>query len=306
MASIVNAATVAGADNQAAGVTVTVNAGDIAIGNWNSCYADIYSYNRAAESGAGNDETRQRGERTDQHLPGKGYRIHERECDRGRHSATEPELVSWPQGTWMRRSGFRSSSLIPASAAGARFSLLPMFPEMLKPALAGKPLTISPASANTMRSIVDGMINGTYMPPASCKRARHSLNFTNGNMASVWANLVTLWQTKVAQNGAWDANVPVYAGSDCSPSREPKQSSDLPPCGSTMLGGLAMRITPPTVAAQIRRPAVCPGWFNATCLRGWVEVAEVPLERSEPFLASLNNAYDSGGTHACLDSSQSR
>ncbi len=36
VANIVNAASVAGADNQAAGVTVTVNAGDIAVGIWSS------------------------------------------------------------------------------------------------------------------------------------------------------------------------------------------------------------------------------------------------------------------------------
>jgi hypothetical protein len=68
------------------------------------------------------------------------------------------------------------------------------------------------------------------------------------------------------------------------------QLLDMPRCGLTMLEHLVMRLTPPTVPAQIPQPAVCPEWFNATCSRGAVEVAEGALEPSVLSLVSLNNA----------------
>ena len=149
------------------------------------------------------------------------------------------------------------------------------------------------------------MINGTYTPPQG-QAGQTTLNFGNGNIGICLGQPGDPLADPGRGNGAWDAYVPVYAGSDCSPS------------GAQLIIGFAtVRITyvgepgDANNSAQLyRRESVdwlyVPGRFNATCSRGMVGVAEVALERSEPFLASLNNAYDSGGTHACLDSSQSR
>ncbi|MDH4341850.1 MAG: pilus assembly protein TadG-related protein [Nitrospira sp.] len=73
----------------------------------------------------------------------------------------------------------------------------------------------SPANANTLRTIIDGMTNGTYQSPATTPG--DSLNFTNGNVASAFPNLINLYNAKKDANGNWDVFVPVYQSPDCTP-----------------------------------------------------------------------------------------
>jgi hypothetical protein len=73
----------------------------------------------------------------------------------------------------------------------------------------------SPANANTLRNIIDGMIAGTYPSPATAPG--DTLNFTNGNVASVFPNLINLYNAKKDANGYWDVFLPVYASPDCTP-----------------------------------------------------------------------------------------
>ena len=73
----------------------------------------------------------------------------------------------------------------------------------------------SPANANMLRTIIDGMTNGTYQSPATTPG--DSLNFTNGNVASAFPNLINLYNTKKDANGNWDVFVPVYQSPECSP-----------------------------------------------------------------------------------------
>ena len=72
----------------------------------------------------------------------------------------------------------------------------------------------SPSNAKTLRTIIDGMRNGTYQSPAT--QPGDSLNFTNGNVASAFPNLINLYNSKKDTNG-WDVFVPVYKSPDCTP-----------------------------------------------------------------------------------------
>jgi len=73
----------------------------------------------------------------------------------------------------------------------------------------------SPSNANRLRNIIDGMIDGTYQSPATAPG--DSLNFTNGNVASAFPNLINLYNAKKDANGNWDVFVPVYESPDCAP-----------------------------------------------------------------------------------------
>ena len=73
----------------------------------------------------------------------------------------------------------------------------------------------SPANANTLGTIIDGMINGSYQSPATVPG--DTLNFINGNVASAFPNLINLYNAKKDANGYWDVFVPVYQSPDCAP-----------------------------------------------------------------------------------------
>ena len=73
----------------------------------------------------------------------------------------------------------------------------------------------SPSNANTLRQIINGMIAGTYQSPATAPG--DSLNFTNGNVASAFPNLINLYNLKKDANGYWDIFVPVYKSPNCTP-----------------------------------------------------------------------------------------
>ncbi|HLZ32804.1 MAG TPA: TadE/TadG family type IV pilus assembly protein [Nitrospira sp.] len=78
----------------------------------------------------------------------------------------------------------------------------------------------SPANANTLRNIIDGMRTGTYESPATAPG--DDLNFINGNVASAFPNLINLYNAKKdPSTGYWDVFVPVYNSPDCSPPNGP-------------------------------------------------------------------------------------
>ncbi len=71
----------------------------------------------------------------------------------------------------------------------------------------------SPANANRLRTIIDGLRTGTYQSPAT--QPGMDLNFTNGNLASAFPNLIQLYNAKKDANGNWDVFVPVYDSPNC-------------------------------------------------------------------------------------------
>ena len=76
----------------------------------------------------------------------------------------------------------------------------------------------TPSNDNAMRNILNGMIAGTYQSPSTTAEVTQ-LQFTNGTLSNpTWNALRNLFLQKSAGTGYWDALVPVYKGSDCSPS----------------------------------------------------------------------------------------
>lgn len=74
----------------------------------------------------------------------------------------------------------------------------------------------SPANANTLRNTIDGLRDGSYQSPGTAPGS--TLNFTNGNVASVFPSLIDLYNAKKDANGNWDVFVPVYDSPSCASS----------------------------------------------------------------------------------------
>ncbi len=83
----------------------------------------------------------------------------------------------------------------------------------------------SPASANTLKNILDGLNNGTYSPPYTIA-GQTSFNFTGGTLTSAFDLMKTLFDTNRVKNdgvldkdndpNTWTTAVPVYDWPDCS------------------------------------------------------------------------------------------
>jgi len=254
VANIVSVASAAGADNQAAGVTVTVNAGDIAIGNWTSATRTF----------------------TPTTVLPRAVRVITRR-DGAANGPISTFLANVIGVTSVNVTAVATAQLNPVSVMGpgdidAPFGISEFFFNsgfgcgstiQFAPNVPGNAQTCAGwqafdqgFNANNLRGIIDGMTNGTYTAPA--EQVGGSLNFGNGNIGSAWADLVTLWQTKVAQNGEWDAHVPVYAGSDCSPSG-----------AQTIVGFTTVKITYVGPPGNANNAANCTGTNPSTgCMSG--------------------------------------
>lgn len=258
MANIVNAASIAGADNQAAGVTVTVNPADISVGIWSSATRTF----------------------TPTPVLPRAVRVITRR-DSSANGPISTFLARIIGATSVSVTAVATAQLNPASVMApgdmdAPFGISEFYFNsgfgcgstiQFSPSIPGNPQTCAGwttydqnFNANNMRSIIEGMTNGTYTPPGATA-SQTSLEFGNGNIASAWADMVTLWQTRVAQNGAWDANVPVYAGSDCSPNG-PKP----------IIGFATVRITYVGVPGDANNSTNCTGGNTSTgCMSGVIQ-----------------------------------
>ena len=77
---------------------------------------------------------------------------------------------------------------------------------------------VSPSNDNQMRTIINGMINGSYTTPPTTAGVTQ-LQFTNGTLSKpTWTALTNLFNARKDQNGVWNALVPVYQGTACNPS----------------------------------------------------------------------------------------
>lgn len=95
--------------------------------------------------------------------------------------------------------------------------------------------TDSPPNANRLRQIINGMIPTppTYTSPGT-QAGVTNLEFVGGNIANALNNLYNLYMAKRDPNtGFWDALVPVYQSNDCSNPNTPMQ----------IVGYASMRIT---------------------------------------------------------------
>lgn len=258
VANIKNAASVAGADNHAAGVSVTVNANDIAIGNWN---AATRTFTPTAV------------------LP-RAVRVTTRR-DGTANGPISTFLAGIIGATSLSVTAVATAQLNPVSVMApgdmdAPFGISEFFFNsgfgcgstiQFAPNVPGNPQTCAGwqtfdqnFNAANLRDIVRGMTNGSYTPPGATA-GQTSLEFGNGNIGAAWADLVTLWQTRVAQNGAWDAQVPVYAGNDCSPTGP-----------QPIIGFATVRITYVGEPGNANNSTYCTGGNTSTgCMAGVVQ-----------------------------------
>ena len=77
----------------------------------------------------------------------------------------------------------------------------------------------SPSNANRLRNIIDGLRDGSYQSPGTSPG--DTLNFINGNVASAFPNLIDLYNARKDANGNWDVFVPVYQSDECTPPNGP-------------------------------------------------------------------------------------
>jgi Flp pilus assembly protein TadG len=74
----------------------------------------------------------------------------------------------------------------------------------------------SPPNANTLGNLIDGLSDGSYTSPATTSGAT-SLNFIGGSVASAFPELINLFNTKLPQGDptVWEVFVPVYQDTSC-------------------------------------------------------------------------------------------
>jgi Flp pilus assembly protein TadG len=73
----------------------------------------------------------------------------------------------------------------------------------------------SPANANKLRGIIDGLKNGTFTAPAM-ESGVTQFAFIGGSVASAFSNMIALYNSKKGPDGKWKVLVPVYDRSTCS------------------------------------------------------------------------------------------
>ena len=125
--------------------------------------------------------------------------------------------------------------------------------------------TQSPASANTLRNTIDGLIDGSYSTPETTAGVTQ-FDFTGGNIANALRNMGALFDAnRVLNDGksdldeddaTWTTMVPVYDWSDCSN-----------PHGPIAIVGFAMititKVTSPPLPQEVTAKVVCDRILNA-------------------------------------------
>ncbi|MDH5563131.1 MAG: pilus assembly protein [Nitrospirota bacterium] len=75
--------------------------------------------------------------------------------------------------------------------------------------------TTSPANANSLRTILTDLKDGSYVSPA-ITAGQTQLEFTGGTVASVFDEMKALYDAnKDPVTGTWDVKIPVYDSDDC-------------------------------------------------------------------------------------------
>ena len=74
----------------------------------------------------------------------------------------------------------------------------------------------SPSNANRLRNIIDGLNDGSYTSPGTTAGVT-SLEFIGGNLASAFPNLINLFNTQLPHGDptVWEVTVPVYQDTSC-------------------------------------------------------------------------------------------
>ncbi|UVT20578.1 MAG: hypothetical protein H8K03_01255 [Nitrospira sp.] len=209
-AAIVAAVQSVGAANKAAGVSLSISAGDIAIGKWNSTTLTF------APTGAQPHSVRVTARRDGAaNGPISTFLAHvvglnsvnvsaSATADLSPVGAVAPGQLDAPFGI--------STFYFNTYGCG---DVIKFYPNDGTPQACAAWTTFneSPSNANTLKNIVDGLRLDTYQAPGVSPG--NTLNFTNGNLASVFPKLQQLYNAKKDSNGNWDVFVPVYNSPNC-------------------------------------------------------------------------------------------
>lgn len=217
-ATVVAAAQATAVANSAAGVPITVNASDIAVGRWTAATRTFTATNNqptAVRVLARRDSTTNGAISTFlANVVGmSSVSVNAvATANLGPINAVPPGDMNAPFGIsqFYFNSGFGCGSTI-------QFS----------PSIPGNPQTCagwtvydqSPFNNNTMKTIVNQMAQGNNPSPGA-QGGTTSLVFGNGNLGNqTWTALQNLltYEQSISPNGQWDALVPVYGDNDCQP-----------------------------------------------------------------------------------------
>jgi len=212
-ATVVAAAQATAVANSAAGVPITINAADIAFGTWNFSTRTFTATNNTPTA----------------------VRVIARRdsAANGPISTFLGNVVGMPTiavSSVATANLGPLNSVLPPATMNAPFGISQFYfnsgfgcgdqiqfaPTGLPQSCAGWTTFDQSFNANHMKSIVDGMINGTYTSPATTA-GQSTLQFGNGNIGSTWSRLETLFNNMTAQGQNWDAVLPVYGSNDCTP-----------------------------------------------------------------------------------------
>lgn len=218
-APVISAVQTVAGQNQAAGVPITINTGDIHIGQWNDA-AKTFTVTNAFPNAV-------------------------------RVTSRRDASANGPISTFLANvMGIKSVS-VNSSATAALTFISTSLPGKLNVPFAissqwftnfgcnqpirfyptGTPIGCagwdtfldSPPNANTLRNIIDGLDKGTYTSPATTAGAT-SLNFIGGTVASAFPNLIKLFndQKPAGDPTVWEVFVPVYQDTSCANPTGPK------------------------------------------------------------------------------------
>ena len=261
LGTIVAAAQATAVANSAAGVPITINAADIAVGHWN------FSTRTFTASNATPTAVRVLARRD----PSANGSISTFLANVVGMSSVDVRAVATanlgalnsvlPPATMNAPFGIALTYFNSGFGCGSQIQFAPNNPANPQ-ACAGWTAFDQSFSANHMKSILDGMIAGTYTSPATTA-GQSSLNFGNGTIGSAWSRLETLFNQETANGNTWDAVMPVYGtgvASDCTP------SGPLP-----IVGFATVRITYVGGPGNPLNGVNCTGNSAPGCVRGVVQ-----------------------------------
>jgi Flp pilus assembly protein TadG len=213
-AAIITQVQTAGAANQAAGVPISINAGDVQIGTWDPVTrvlaptaaqpkdVRVISRRDGAANGPISTFLAQVVGMTSVNVSAVAT------AELSAVGSTAPGALNVP---------FAISQYYFTSGFGCG-NVIEFYPSNGTPqSCAGWTSFDDPSHSDiTLRNIINGMRTGTYTSPGT-EAGMSSIDMSNGTLSNpTWTALINLYNSQKDASGGWDVFVPVYAGTDAS------------------------------------------------------------------------------------------
>jgi hypothetical protein len=138
------------------------------------------------------------------------------------HPAGHTNTVCRPDGTTAGLGAVAAGELgLPVAISSAMFQViacglpLQFYPSAANSCTAWHTYNTAPGSAANLKSKVQGLLAGTYTPPAATAGAA-TFNLVGGIISSALADIENLYNAEKDANGHWVVRVPVFDAADCS------------------------------------------------------------------------------------------